>query len=268
VLHLVLESAMSDTQLFPPIPVQKPESFLLYEKSIKLVDSKDLNNALKVINEAIQITPNQVDYYNYQGFIYFNLNEYTSAVDSFDQCINLNPNNKGFWNNRNLALAKCKNTASLELGCGIHHKNPFNAATSYGIDIREDLESNILKADLTIEPIPFPDNSFDFVIAEHFLEHVPRLIYAPTHRFPFIDLMSEIYRVLKPRGLFYSITPAYPHPEAFQDPTHVNIITDKTLAAYFCFAIPWAKQYGFKGQFNFSKQDWEGPCLRTWINKM
>ena len=40
--------------------------------------------------------------------------------------------------------------------------------------------------------------------------------------------MNEIYRVLKPGGTFYAITPYYPRDEAFVDPTHVNIITNKT----------------------------------------
>jgi tetratricopeptide (TPR) repeat protein len=243
-------------------------SISLYDESVKYVELHDFSNALACINKAIENDPSQIYLFNYQGFIYFNMKQYELAKNAFDICINSNPNNQDFWTNRNSVLEKCKDTVSLELGCGIHHKNPFGATESYGIDIREDLNLNILKADLTLDPIPFPDNYFDFVVAEHFLEHIPRLLYTPTHRFPFIELMSEIFRVLKPRALFYSITPAYPHPEAFQDPTHVNIITDKTLAAYFCYAIPWAKQYGFKGQFNFSKQEWDGPCLKTWINKV
>ena len=241
---------------------------LYYEQSVKCVESNDLSKAVLAIEQAILLEDKQAYFYNYQGYINYLMGEFEKSINSFDVSIKLNPNNQEYWCNRNLALEKTKNTTSLELGCGIHHKNPFGASESFGIDIREDLALNILKADLTIEPIPFPDNTFDFVVAEHFLEHIPRLIYAPYHRFPFIELMSEIYRVLKPKGLFYSITPAYPHPEVFQDPTHVNFITDKTIAAYFCYAVPWAKQYGFKGQFNFSKQEWEGPCLRTWINKI
>lgn len=72
--------------------------------------------------------------------------------------------------------------------------------------------------------------------------------------------MSDIWRVLKPGGIFYARTPAYPSAAAFQDPTHVNIITDQTIS-YFArrpaldgsLVDPWGldlgKRYGFKGEF-------------------
>ena len=45
--------------------------------------------------------------------------------------------------------------------------------------------------------MPFPDQFFDFVTAHDFLEHIPRLIYSPARRLPFVELMNEIWRVLK-----------------------------------------------------------------------
>jgi SAM-dependent methyltransferase len=239
-----------------------------YAAAISKAESGNLNGALENINRAIELNPNELNYLIYLGFIKYSLGDHEQAIAAYDKYLSYNPNSQPVWINRNIVSQSSRVTTSLELGCGIHHKNPFNARESYGIDIREDLDLNIYKADLAIEAIPFPDNHFDFVVAEHFIEHIPRLIYSPNHRFPFIELMSEIWRVLKPKGLFYAITPAYPHVEAFQDPTHVNIITERTFPAYFCYAVPWAQQYGFKGRFNFTKQDWEGPCLRTWLNKI
>lgn len=241
---------------------------VLYQNAIEQSQVNDFTGALESISLATQIEPNNSDYHFFHGYVLSTLGRNEEAIVAFDNVIRINPNSQAAWKNRNIVLQKTTTTRSLELGCGIHHKNPFNAQETYGIDIREDLDSHIYKADLAIEPIPFPDNWFDFVVAEHFIEHVPRLIYLPEHRFAFIELMSEIWRVLKPGGLFYAITPAYPHVEAFQDPTHVNIITEQTFPAYFCFAVPWAQQYGFKGRFNFTEQFWEGPCLRTWINKI
>lgn len=152
---------------------------------------------------------------------------------------------------------------SLDLGCGKDPKNYFDADEVFGIDIRDDLENNILKADLVIEPIPFPDSHFDYVIAQDFIEHVPRIIYMPERRQPFIELMNEIYRVLKMGGKFFSITPAMPHTITFRDPTHVNFITEETFPLYFDDKNNWAAMYGFKGKFVIESQEWRGSHLMT-----
>ena len=153
--------------------------------------------------------------------------------------------------------------STLDLGCGTRIANPFNVKCLYGIDIRLNTNPNIKAADLNVEPIPFPDNYFDCVSAYDFIEHVPRLIYCPQRRFPFIELMNQIFRVLRPGAFFVSNTPAYPDPKAFQDPTHVNIITEKTFEYYFCHPSLWARMYGFDGQFLLASQSWEDGKLQT-----
>lgn len=159
-------------------------------------------------------------------------------------------------------------TRSLDLGCGPQPKNPFYADEVFGIDVREDLAANIRCADLVVEPIPFEDNAFEYVSAHDFLEHVPRLIYAPHRRNAFIEVMNEIYRVLKPGGMFLSLTPAFPHAPAFRDPTHINIITDETFPLYFDDVHRWAVAYGFKGAFNIKMQEWRGVHLLTVMQKV
>jgi SAM-dependent methyltransferase len=156
---------------------------------------------------------------------------------------------------------------TLDLGCGPHPNNPFNADEVYGVDVRSGLGDNILSADLAIEQIPFEDSIFDFVTAYNFIEHIPRIIYAPTRRNSFIELMNEIYRVLKINGVFLSLTPAYPHNEAFQDPTHVNIITEETFIKYFDDTYRWGSMYGFIGSFRILKQEWLGGNLVTQMQK-
>jgi SAM-dependent methyltransferase len=157
---------------------------------------------------------------------------------------------------------------SLDLGCGLSPRNIFNAQIVYGVDVQDDLEKNIIKADLVLEPIPFDDNFFDFVTAHDFIEHIPRIIYNPTRKLPFVDLMSEIWRVLKMNGKFYSSTPAYPHAAAFWDPTHVNIITETTFPLYFDNVNTMAKNYGFKGGFQIENQFWNGPHLVSILIKV
>jgi SAM-dependent methyltransferase len=156
---------------------------------------------------------------------------------------------------------------SLDLGCGANPKNPFKAETVYGIDIREDIGNNIYKADLVLESIPFPDNYFDYVTAHDFIEHIPRVIYMPQRKNPFVDLMSEIWRVLKLNGKFYSHTPAFPHMAAFSDPTHVNIITENTFPMYFDDVHRWGSTYGFRGAFTIETQRWDGVHLESVLVK-
>ena len=164
-----------------------------------------------------------------------------------------------------------KPTISLDLGCGKSIKNPFMADSSLGVDVQYGLDDNtdfIKYCDLGVDELPFEDNTFDYVKAFDVLEHIPRLIYvADQRRQPFIFVMSEIYRVLKPGGIFYSDTPTFPFAEAFIDPTHVNILTSETLPKYFCRPYTWASRYGFFGNYSFLKATWVGPNLCTFLKK-
>lgn len=144
------------------------------------------------------------------------------------------------------------NNKHLDLGCGNSPRNPYHAGELFGIDLHEEnLNNNVQykKANLSIEKIPFEDNYFNSISAFDFIEHVPRILYTDGKTvLPFINLMNEIWRTLKPNGIFYAVTPAFPNPEAFQDPTHVNIITNKTHE-YFCGKNCYARNYGFQGEF-------------------
>jgi SAM-dependent methyltransferase len=106
------------------------------------------------------------------------------------------------------------------------------------------------QANFAIESLPYPNNHFDSVSAYDVIEHIPRQLLNPNGLliYPFIHLMNEIHRVLKPGGRFLATTPGYPRPEAFQDPTHVNIITLNTIH-YFSGIAPQGRMYGFVGDF-------------------
>ena len=117
-----------------------------------------------------------------------------------------------------------------------------------------------------IEPIPFENDMLEYVTAYDFIEHVPRVIYAPQRKNPFIKLMNEVYRVLKMNGTFLSLTPVYPHGAAFIDPTHVNITAEGTFPLYFgdmTPSSPWAAIYGFNGAFKVTREEWHGANLLT-----
>lgn len=140
----------------------------------------------------------------------------------------------------------------LDIGCGYSPRNPYARGQLCGVDIRPPQDADGFDyrvSNLILEPIPYPDNSFSSVSAFDFIEHIPRVFPGGGGTiFPFVRLMDEIWRVLAPGGRLYALTPAYPHPEAFVDPTHVNIITDQSHS-YFCGENPGGRMYGFGGRF-------------------
>jgi SAM-dependent methyltransferase len=159
------------------------------------------------------------------------------------------------------------NSTTLDLGCGSTPRNPFGADEFYGVDLFEQNSPQIKVADLAISPIPFESNYFDYITAYDFIEHIPRVLYMPSRSFPFISLMNEIFRCLKPGGYFLSHTPAYPYSPLFRDPTHVNFITEETFSIYFDDVNTYAKIYGFNGGFEIVEQGWNGYTLVTLMKK-
>ena len=149
----------------------------------------------------------------------------------------------------------------LDLGCGSNPRNPYHADELFGVDIHPgvtELGGNFRQANLAVENLPYESNYFDSISAFDVLEHIPRQaidFHSGQVKLPFINLMNEIWRVLKPNGKFYAFTPAYPSTQAFQDPTHVNFISEGTHN-YFCGEDAYAKRYGFLGEFQLLESDW------------
>lgn len=72
--------------------------------------------------------------------------------------------------------------------------------------------------------IPFPDNSFDELLAIDFIEHIP------TARV--IHFMNEAWRVLAAGGRMKIHVPAAPGITAFQDPTHVSFWNEESFTYF------------------------------------
>lgn len=88
-------------------------------------------------------------------------------------------------------------TSALDLGCGAFPRNPFAADKCFGVDIREDIENDIVAMDLSSEALPFATEKFEYVTAHDLIEHIPRITVSPAGtKFPFVTLMDEIHRVL------------------------------------------------------------------------
>lgn len=99
------------------------------------------------------------------------------------------------------------------------------------------LEGDHVDITCTVPPIPFDDESIDYILASHFLEHVPR---GET----FIELMNECWRILKPGGIMHIECPLAGTTWYYQDPTHVNPIVPE-LFDYMIDKYMYLR-YGFK----------------------
>lgn len=71
--------------------------------------------------------------------------------------------------------------------------------------------------------LPFESNSIESIITHHCLEHIGE---------GFIPLMDDIYRVLKPDGIFRAITPLFPSSAAVGDPDHCRYFTESTWLSF------------------------------------
>jgi len=95
----------------------------------------------------------------------------------------------------------------INLGCGYRKIEGL-----VNIDNRSEVNPDLVCDVLT--GLPFDDDSVDYVLANDFLEHIPN---GQT-----VQVIEEIFRVLKPGATFESMTPSTDGRGAFMDPTHVS----------------------------------------------
>lgn len=114
-----------------------------------------------------------------------------------------------FWQRQAIEEAKAiPKGLCLNLGCGYRREEGF-----VNIDNRAEVKPDMV-CDI-LQGLPYDDNSVDMVRADDFLEHIP---IGKT-----VQVITEIWRVLKPGGTFESCTPDAENGQgAFQDPNHVS----------------------------------------------
>lgn len=89
-----------------------------------------------------------------------------------------------------------KNKERIKDNCNIVLSDFFSGMLECAQNKLREIKDKFKFRVIDIESIPYPDNSFDVVIARHMLYHVPNIDKA----------LSEIKRVLKPDGVFYATT--------------------------------------------------------------
>jgi len=152
---------------------------------------------------------------------------------------------------------------TVDLGCGFRKKG------NIGIDVTTEGTEADLVCHLGFEPLPLGDSTVDKIVCRDFLEHLPKGYYSESAKrlkYPIIDLMNEIWRVLRPGGTFTSRTPCHPHIEVHRDPTHLSVWTLESMD-YFCGKYPVAKIYGVKEWFELVENQMEGFYLYAVLRK-
>lgn len=144
-------------------------------------------------------------------------------------------------------------TQILEIGCG---QRPV-WAQSKTLDINPASKATVIH-DLSEFPYPFEDNTFDYVVAEHVLEHLR----------PVLPVLDELHRIIKPTGQLRIEVPHYTSFHYWTDPTHQTPFGIGTLD----YIVPIPSGGGVY-QFHYSKFDWRkisvqlnGP-MHNWFHR-
>ena len=146
-----------------------------------------------------------------------------------------------FWNKQKGAFFKTstKNKQCLNLGSGLDPQ-PGYINCDINPEVNPDKVIDVLKV------FPYEDSSIDIVRAYDFLEHIP---LGKT-----IQVINEIWRVLKPDGIFDSFTPDAEFGQgAFQDPTHLSFWVENSFLYY--VDAYYRNLYGIKANFKLESFD-------------
>jgi SAM-dependent methyltransferase len=102
----------------------------------------------------------------------------------------------------------------LDIGCGGNKQHGFTGMDKRslpGVDIVHDLE---------VFPYPLEDESCITIVGSHIVEHVKPWLM--------LDLMNELWRIMKPGGRLALSMPYGVSPGFIQDPTHCNPCNENT----------------------------------------
>jgi len=131
---------------------------------------------------------------------------------------------------------------SIDIGCGRK-----KMAGSVGIDFSPMSDADVV-LDLNREKFPFEDNSVDFAFSSHALEHLTLD--------GFFNVMSEVYRVLKPEGQFKIVVPYFTTTINYANPFHNNQI---------CFNEHTFRFFSSDAETDaLPKYQYETPSCRQW----
>lgn len=147
----------------------------------------------------------------------------------------------------------------LHLGCG-------RKSGGSGIEFEPGAEVVRLDAEPSVEPdvvcvlgkdpIPFPDDYFDNAAAIHVLEHIGR--QGETAEWFFF--WEELYRVLKPGGELYFLSPLWTSVWCWGDPQHTRAMSPQSFVFFSQdhYRIPGSAISPYRVRCDFEAHDFEG----------
>jgi len=133
----------------------------------------------------------------------------------------------------------------LELGSGLKPYKGKKEEVVIHLDVKKLPHVEVVH-DLNKFPWPFKNNEFDEIIAKNVLEHLNDLV----------EVMKEIWRILKPGGIVKIWVPYFAHPNSVTDPTHKIFFTLHTFD-YFDPTTDFGEMYSHevsKIRFNIVKK--------------
>ena len=117
----------------------------------------------------------------------------------------------------------------LDIGSGQQKQSP----AWVGLDIRDYPGITDIVWDVNQHPWPLPDESVLVAVCSHLIEHIPPIMYMDgVWRFPFLEFMDEVWRIMKPDGEFAIAMPYGYGAFYIQDPTHCNPCNEATWAYF------------------------------------
>ncbi len=149
---------------------------------------------------------------------------------------------KNFWYYRQAKLAKLwenKVSSSAYLKYPPYHKFEGKKVLNFGCGETVFVTPNVINLDcvpakhVMVQPagqtrLPFEDNTFDHVFANHVMEHIPQ----------WFETMKEFSRVVKPGGLIEIWIPPISSDSAFGYRDHINRIGKESFAGCRSVARP------------------------------
>lgn len=124
----------------------------------------------------------------------------------------------------------------LDLGCG-----PNKVPGAFGVDIHPYPGVDQV-VDVNQVPWPIANDSFDFIVVRHVIEHVDNLV----------GFMRELHRIARPNGKIYFETPHFSSINSWNDPTHLRHLSSR-----------WHELFSDSGYL--SAQTGQFHCLRSTV---